>query len=341
MQSLFHKVYCCLSGSPCFLCIRCLTGKHLISAGIKEGYRKAEEIVAEIKLALKTRIDELEWIDDRTRRDFKRKVSDIKVKLGYPEDIMNSDQIDQEYADYNISEDEFFQNVVNSLKASRTQHFQLGMRDPSLQSKWKVGPESVTAYYSLQHHEIVVPAGLFQLPFFHTDAPRALNFGGIGVIMAHEILHAFYEYVDTGNMCHDCETMPVREKIECMITQYNQYTLQGVAVNGSLTLQENMADCGGLEIAFKAYENWLKKDRVETVLPQSSLTQHQLFFTSYAQVMCGSQNNITLPEFLMKSPHSPARYRVIGPLSNSKGFSHHFYCLEESMMNPLKKCHIW
>lgn len=307
----------------------------------QESHQLAKEMITEIMSALKIRIDEVEWIDSQTRRDFKRKMVDIKVKLGYPEDIMNSDQIDQQYANYNINENEFFQNVVNHLKASRAQNFHLGMIDPSTESRWKVGPESVTAYYSMQYHEVVFPAGMFQLPFFHIDAPRALNFGGIGVIIAHEILHAFHDYVDIGKMCQECEAIPMQEKIACMVTQYNQYTLQGVEVNGNLTLQENMADCGGLEIAFKAYENWLWKNRGESVLPQSNLTMHQLFFTSYAQVMCGSQSNTTLSESLMKSRHSPSRYRVIGPLSNSKGFSHHFICPKESRMNPLQKCHIW
>uniref|UniRef100_A0A452GQV9 Kell metallo-endopeptidase (Kell blood group) n=1 Tax=Gopherus agassizii TaxID=38772 RepID=A0A452GQV9_9SAUR len=188
-------------------------------------------------------------------------------------------------------------------------------------SSWKVYPWSVHSYYSLRRHAVVFPAGMFRSPFFHAEFPSAVNFGAMGVIMAHELLHAFHDYGAylVPESCPRC----------------NRDAL-GLRINGTFTLLENAADTGGLAIAYQAYKNWLKKHKQERNLPGSGLSHHQLFYISFANVM-----NTLLQAFLHNDPHSPPPLRVRGPLSNSQDFARHFHCSSTAPMNPAFKCHIW
>uniref|UniRef100_A0A674IQR9 Kell metallo-endopeptidase (Kell blood group) n=1 Tax=Terrapene triunguis TaxID=2587831 RepID=A0A674IQR9_9SAUR len=195
-------------------------------------------------------------------------------------------------------------------------------------SSWEVFPWSVHSYYSLRRHAVVFPAGMFRSPFFHAEFPSAVNFGAMGVIMAHELLHAFYDYVVLES-CPRCNRDALVRGTDCLVEQYERYSLQGLRINGTFTLLENAADTGGLAIAYQAYKNWLKKHKQERNLPGSGLSHHQLFYISFANVM----NTL--------DPHSPPPLRVRGPLSNSQDFARHFHCSSTAPMNPAFKCHIW
>uniref|UniRef100_A0A674ILY1 Kell metallo-endopeptidase (Kell blood group) n=1 Tax=Terrapene triunguis TaxID=2587831 RepID=A0A674ILY1_9SAUR len=198
-------------------------------------------------------------------------------------------------------------------------------------SSWEVFPWSVHSYYSLRRHAVVFPAGMFRSPFFHAEFPSAVNFGAMGVIMAHELLHAFYDY----GSCPRCNRDALVRGTDCLVEQYERYSLQGLRINGTFTLLENAADTGGLAIAYQAYKNWLKKHKQERNLPGSGLSHHQLFYISFANVM-----NTLLILFIL-DPHSPPPLRVRGPLSNSQDFARHFHCSSTAPMNPAFKCHIW
>uniref|UniRef100_A0A8C8S0T1 Uncharacterized protein n=1 Tax=Pelusios castaneus TaxID=367368 RepID=A0A8C8S0T1_9SAUR len=200
-------------------------------------------------------------------------------------------------------------------------------------SSWEVYPWSVHSYYSLRHHFVVFPAGMFRSPFFHVDFPSAVNFGAMGVIMAHELLHMFYDYV-LPESCPECNRDALRQGIDCLVEQYESYSVQGLRVNGTFTLLENAADTGGLAIAYQAYKNWLKKQKREKNLPRSGLSHYQLFYLSFAQVI----NSLA---FLHRDPHSPLPLRVRGSLSNTHDFARHFRCSSTSAMNPAFRCYIW
>lgn len=309
---------------------------------IKEAFspetkKVAEAMFAEVRTALDNRLDQLKWMDEESHRNAKQKLQSIAVKIGYPSWIMDDVLLEREYHQLDLGEDTFFQNVVK-LNAPR-ESFHFGSFNHHGPDNWEVDPPSVHSYYSISQNAVVFPAGMFRSPFFHVDFPSAVNFGAIGVFMAHELLHAFNEYVPHAIMSGDENVL--EERLLCMEMQYNSYTLQNLTVNGTVTLLENIADCGGLVIAQQAYENWLRKQKQETVLPRIGFTHSQLFYASFAQSMCGKQSLEKLRSFLSRDRHSPSPLRVRGAISNSDNFHISFQCPLGSPMNPEQKCQMW
>ncbi|XP_077679765.1 kell blood group glycoprotein isoform X2 [Eretmochelys imbricata] len=298
----------------------------------------AEKMFSLVRDALQSRLDQVEWMDEQTRQEAKDKVSRLQVEIGYPDSILQTAEMDQEFQDLEIHDNTFLLNVVACLKAVR-ENFSLRLLQPHLQDNWEVFPWSVHSYYSMRRHTVVFPAGMFRSPFFHAEFPSAVNFGAMGVIMAHELLHAVYDYV-VPESCPRCNRDALVRGTDCLVEQYERYSLQGLRINGTFTLLENAADTGGLAIAYQAYKNWLKKHKQERNLPRSGLSHHQLFYISFANGMCGHQSPEKLRAFLHRDPHSPPPLRVRGPLSNSQDFARHFHCSSTTPMNPAFKCHI-
>ncbi|XP_040450729.1 kell blood group glycoprotein isoform X9 [Falco naumanni] len=296
----------------------------------------AEQMFSEIQNALYGQLDQLEWMDEQTRQEAKVLVSKLQVDIGYPADILQSAKVNLEYQNLEINEDTFFLNVVACLKVLRENSYLKLLQNHS-QDNWHVSPWTVRSYYSIRHHMVVFPAGMFRSPFFHMEFPSAVNFGAIGVFMAHELLHTFYGYVLPGG-CPTCNSSALQKSIDCLVEQYESYDFK---VNGTFTLLENTADTGGLAIAYQAYKNWLKKHKEEKDLPKIGLSHDQLFYLSFAHAMCGHQDPEKLQSSLNTDPHSPLPLRVCGSVSNSQDFAKHFYCPSGSPMNPHKKCHIW
>ncbi|XP_064011881.1 kell blood group glycoprotein isoform X2 [Pogoniulus pusillus] len=296
----------------------------------------AEQMFSEIQDALCDRLDQLEWMDEGTRQEAKVLVSTLQVEIGSPAHLLQTDKVDLEYQNLEINEDTFFLNVVASLKVLR-ENFYVKLLQHQSQDNWQVSPWSVHSYYSIGHHMVVFPAGMFRSPFFHMEFPSAVNFGAIGVFMAHELLHVFYNYVLPGG-CSTCNRSVLQRSVDCLVEQYENFD---VKVNGTLTLLENTADTGGLTIAYQAYKNWMKKYKEEKDLSKIGLSHDQLFYLSFAHAMCGHLGPEKLQSSLHTEPHSPLPLRVCGPVSNSQDFAKHFHCFSGSQMNPEKKCHIW
>ncbi|XP_053919797.1 kell blood group glycoprotein isoform X2 [Cuculus canorus] len=240
----------------------------------------AEQMFFEIRDALYGELDQLEWMDEQTRQEAKALVSKVQVEIGYPAHILQTDKVNLEYQNLEINEETFFLNVVACLKVLRENSYLKPLQHRS-QDNWHVSPWTVHSYYSIRHHMVVFPAGMFRSPFFHMDFPSAMNFGAIGVFMAHELLHAFYAYVLPGG-CPTCNRSTLQKSIDCLVKHYESYDLK---VNGTFTLLENTADTGGLTIAYQAYKNWLKKHKEAKVLPETELSLDQLFYLSFAHVM--------------------------------------------------------
>ncbi|XP_075426970.1 endothelin-converting enzyme 2 isoform X2 [Ascaphus truei] len=287
----------------------------------KKSKNTAEQMIAEIRAAFEETLDGLTWMDEKTQKAAKKK--------------------------YEVSEDSFFQNMLNfynfSAKVMAEQ-----LRKPPNREQWSMTPQTVNAYYLPNKNEIVFPAGILQAPFYAPRHPKALNFGGIGVVMGHELTHAFddqgREYDEDGNLrpwWQNSSLEAFKNRTECMVGQYNSYTVNGENVKGRQTLGENIADNGGLKAAYHAYKSWLQKHGEEKRLPGVGLNNHQLFFVGFAQVWCSVRTSESSHEGLVTDPHSPAKFRVIGTLSNSKDFAEHFNCPKGTPMNPGKHCDVW
>eukprot|EP00058_Branchiostoma_floridae_P004955 XP_002590443.1 hypothetical protein BRAFLDRAFT_62750 [Branchiostoma floridae] len=212
----------------------------------------------------------------------------------------------------------------------------------------RAAEDKVNAYYSPNKNEIVFPAGILQPPFYDPNSPKSLNFGGIGVVMGHELTHGFddsgREFDKFGNLkpwWNNVSVAKFKQQAQCMVDQYSGYTINGEHVDGKQTLGENIADNGGLKSAFHAYEDWKRRNGDEVPLPAVGLSHNQLFFVSFAQVWCDRRTEQMAHEALLTDTHSPAKWRVIGTLSNSKDFARAFNCPVGSTMNPKDKCEVW
>ncbi|XP_066097097.1 endothelin-converting enzyme 2 isoform X5 [Saccopteryx bilineata] len=307
----------------------------------------AEGMISEIRTAFEEALGQLVWMDDKTRQAAKEKADAIYDMIGFPDFILDPKELDDVYDGYEVSEDSFFQNMLNlynfSAKVMADQ-----LRKPPSRDQWSMTPQTVNAYYLPTKNEIVFPAGILQAPFYARNHPKALNFGGIGVVMGHELTHAFddqgREYDKEGNLrpwWQNESLAAFRNHTACMEEQYSQYQVNGEKLNGRQTLGENIADNGGLKAAYNAYRAWLRKHGQEQQLPAVGLTNHQLFFVGFAQVWCSVRTPESSHEGLVTDPHSPARFRVLGTLSNSRDFLRHFGCPVGSPMNPGQLCEVW
>ncbi|XP_025785825.1 kell blood group glycoprotein [Puma concolor] len=294
----------------------------------------AMELFTAIKDTLITRLRRVPWMDEKTRKEAQDRVTQLQVKMGGPEWALKPSLAREEYNDIQLGPSylQSFLSCVRSLRARIVQNFLQSFP----QHRWQVSTWGVSAYYSISDHVVVFPAGLLQPPFFHPGYPRAVNFGAAGSIMAHELLHIFSQLLRPGG-CPACDTHARQGALLCLKRHYQSIPLpSGLSFNGSWTLLENAADIGGLAIALQAYSRRLLGYYGETILPNLDLNPLQLFFRSYAQVMCREPST-----WEPQDPHSPPMLRVHGPLSNTQAFARHFHCPRGALMNPSKRCQLW
>uniref|UniRef100_A0A8C1RX50 Endothelin-converting enzyme 1 n=1 Tax=Cyprinus carpio TaxID=7962 RepID=A0A8C1RX50_CYPCA len=306
-----------------------------------------EDMVSEIKWAFEDSLKTVSWMDPETKKAAKEKADALYNMVGYPKFIMNPKELDKVFNDFDVVSDLYFQNVMNyynfSARVTANQLRKVPNRD-----QWSMTPPTVNAYYNPTKNEMVLPAGILQAPFYNHAWPKAMNFGGIGVVMGHELTHAFddqgREYDKDGNLRQWWQNSSVeafKHQTQCMVEQYSNYSINKEPLNGKHTLGENIADNGGLRAAYKAYINWIEKNGEEATLPALGMTNHQLFFVGFAQVWCSVRTPESSHEGVITDPHSPSRFRVIGTISNSHEFSAHFGCKADSPMNPKQKCELW
>uniref|UniRef100_A0A667ZK08 Endothelin-converting enzyme 1 n=1 Tax=Myripristis murdjan TaxID=586833 RepID=A0A667ZK08_9TELE len=307
----------------------------------------AENMVSEIKWAFEDSLKYVSWMDSDTKKAAKEKADAIYNMVGYPQFIMNTTKLDKVFNDFEVVSDLYFQNVMQYYNFSARVTADQLRKTPN-RNQWSMTPPTVNAYYNPTKNEMVLPAGILQAPFYSRSWPKALNFGGIGVVMGHELTHAFddqgREYDKDGNLRSWWKNSSVeafKKQTQCMVEQYSNYSINQEPLNGKHTLGENIADNGGLKAAYKAYVNWIKKNGEEATLPALGMTNHQLFFVGFAQVWCSVRTPESSHEGVITDPHSPSRFRVIGTISNSHEFSKHFGCKADAPMNPKHKCELW
>lgn len=305
-----------------------------------EAKERMEEMVEKLKAAFAIRIKALEWMGPGTKAQALKKLSQFRHKIGYPNKW-------KDYSSLHISDTDL---VANLLAISEFEHqYQLAKLDkPIDREEWLMPPQMVNAYYNPQMNEIVFPAGILQPPFFNLAADDAVNYGGIGAVIGHEISHGFddqgSQYDGLGNLQdwwtpNDRDEFKRRTKL--LVEQYSKFKpFPDMNINGELTLGENIGDLGGLNAAYTAYRLSLKGDEPKEI---DGLTGDQRFFIGWAQVWRGKYRETELRKRLLTDPHSPIQYRANGIVSNLDVFYDAFGIKPGSTMyiEPEKRVRIW
>ncbi|WP_243316868.1 M13 family metallopeptidase [Geothrix paludis] len=294
-----------------------------------ESKKKVLELVENLRVALRERITNLDWMSPETKQQALTKLNAFGVKIGYPDKWKT-------YA-FDVKRDDFFGNVRRAA-AFRVHENLTKLGKPIDRTEWGMTPPTVNAYYSPTMNEIVFPAGILQPPFFDAKADDAVNYGALGYVIGHEMTHGFddsgSQFDAEGNLKNwwtEADKKAYQSRTDLVVKQYDAYEpIKGEHVNGKLTLGENIADIGGLKIAFAAYQNSLKGKPAPA--PIDGFTGPQRFFLGAAAVWRNHIREAALSVRLKTDPHSPGRERVIGPLSNLPEFYDAFGCADGQPM---------
>jgi len=314
-------------------------------------------MVENLRAAFKELVTETDWMDAETQVKAQEKADMMLQLIGYPDWLKDNDAVDQYYGDANIESSVFFEKVLSMKRWSAKQEL-ITLREEPQRDIWLMHPAIVNAWYSPNHNTITFPAGILQPPFFKGGWPRYLNFGAIGMVIGHEITHGFddqgRQYDGTGNASpwwSDETIQAFSGEAQCFIDQYENYTVpelidilgeEDAHLNGKNTQGENIADNGGIRETYRAYLRSVESEGAEPRLPGlTQFTPEQLLFVSYAQVWCEIQTPESLLGQVLSDPHSPGRFRVVGPLGNSEDFQKEFNCPADAAMNRPEKCKLW
>ena len=282
-----------------------------------EAKQRMLTLVNNLQQVYKARIERLDWMSVETKQRAIAKLETFTKKIGYPDKW-------KRYVDVTIHRDSFYRSLQSIARHDyREMVDKLGK--PVDKMEWFMTPSTVNAYYNPSFNEIVFPAGILQFPFFDFEADDAINYGAIGAVIGHEMTHGFddqgRQYDKDGNLqdwwtADDAEKF--NKKAQVVVDQYNQFSvLDNQHVNGSLTLGENIADIGGLTIAYEAFK---KTTQGKNNQPIDGLTPDQRFFLSFAQVWRIKMSDEIMRMRLLSDPHSPPMFRVNGTLSNMPEF---------------------
>lgn len=310
-------------------------------------YAKIESLIKYIKEAFKAYILRKFWMDKHTKAAAAAKLDSMIEKVSYPSFMLNTTYLNNYYKQLDVVEGNWFTNLI------RWKQFDLDRMIGQLTEKpdrrrWISPPVTVSPFYSPIRNELFFPMALFHLPFFSEEGPQALNFGAIGSVIGHEITHAFgirgMHYDGKGQLRNwwDPETAKkFNITTQCVRRTYSSYKVENLNVDGDMTLDENIADNGGLRAAYVAYLLWTEEHGEEKPLPGIDLTPAQLFYVSFAQMYCSGWTKEGIWHHILTDHFAPGKARVIGAVSNSRAFSSVFDCPFTSEMNPSTKCEVW
>lgn len=275
-------------------------------------------LVGNLKAALKERITDVPWMAEVTKKEALAKLAKINVKVGYPDQWID-------YSSLEIGTKSYYDNVMKAT-AFGVQRELAKIGKPVDRTEWGMTPQTINAYYSPNMNEIVFPAAILQPPFFYLDADDAVNYGAIGVVIGHEMSHGFddqgRQYDKEGNLhdwwiAQDAANFDVQTK--ALVEHFNNFTLlDSLHVDGQLTLGENIADLGGLNISYTALLKAMEGKDMQAEI--DGFTTPQRFFLSYAQVWRNNIRNKELMRRLQEDVHSPGEARVNGTVYNVPAF---------------------
>lgn len=300
----------------------------------------AQDLIRRVEEAFGSNLSAVDWMDSQTRDLARAKLQAVTNKIGYPD-------VWKKYSGLKIEKGDYLGNAWRATAFNTRRELAKAGR-PVDRTEWEMTPPTVNAYFNPLTNEMAFPAGILQPPYFSAGFPMAMNFGGMGLVMGHELTHGFDDQgrlFNTKGQMMDWWKPDVSGKFEakaqCIDDLYSAFEVQpGVRINGKLTLGENIADFGGLKSAFRAYRKWAQEN--PSAQPAvAGFTDDQLFFLGFAQTWCA----LSTPEYekllLTIDPHSPPRFRVNGPVSNFAEFARAFQCAPGTPMNPGTACAVW
>jgi len=299
---------------------------------------RAKEMVNNLIAALRDDIPTLSWMGPETKKEALAKLQAFNIKIGYTDKW-------RDYSKLAIDRGSYEANVRRSIEFEHARQL-AKIGQPVDRTEWGMTPPTVNAYYSSTMNEIVFPAGILQPPFYNPNADDAVNYGGIGAVIGHEISHGFDDqgskFDGKGNL-HEWWTPDDRknftERSDCVAKQFDGYEVEpGLHQNGKLVLGESIGDLGGLAIAYAAYEKSIEGKRPKDI---DGFTPEQRFFLGWAQVWGTNQRAEAARLQTNTDPHPLARFRGNGPLSNMEAFAKAFGCTKGDHMVRGEACKIW
>ncbi len=305
-----------------------------------EAKKRMQALVANMQKTYESRIKKLEWMSDDTKLRALQKLNAYVNKIGYPDKW-------KDYQGVVIKRNDFSGNIRSAAKWQYNDML-ARLNKPVDKTEWGMTPPTVNAYYSPQRNEIVFPAGILRAPFFDADADDALNYGGIAAVIGHEISHGFddqgRQFDGDGNLKDwwtKSDADEFKKRTDRIVEQYNAFTiLDTIHVNGRLTLGENIADLGGLSIAYEAFKN-TDQGKANAVI--DGFTADQRFFINWAQVWRSNVLPETAAQRILTDSHSPGMYRANAPLTNIDAFYKTFDIKEGDKMYvaPEERIRVW
>jgi putative endopeptidase len=319
---------------------------------VKENFPPAakksmDQLVADLEKALAADIQTLSWMSDDTKKAAEQKLSMLRNKIGYPEKW-------RDYSSIQVNRGQYLANSQHVAVYDRNYNFsKLGK--PVDEKEWHMSPPTVNAYYSPSFNDINFPAGILQPPFFDFKVDPAVNFGGIGTVIGHEMTHGFddqgAQFDGLGNLRQwqtDADLKAFHERTECVASEYSgfeaapaQGNAPAVNLNGHLTLGENTADNGGLRIAYMALLDALKDEGKSINDKIDGYTEAQRYFISFAQIWCQNSRDAYSRQAALNDPHSPGKWRINGSVQNFDEFGKAFNCKPGQPMVPVGACRVW
>ncbi len=303
-----------------------------------EAKQRAQKMVKQIEEAMQQDIDGLPWMSAATKQQALEKLHTLANKIGYPDKW-------RDYSALTIARDDYMGNVLRArVFEFNRQIAKIGK--PVDRGEWSMSPPTVNAYYNPQINDINFPAGILQPPFFDPRADDAPNYGDTGATIGHELTHGFddegRQFDAQGNL-RDWWTAEdgkqFDQRASCIADQYSQYVaVDDIKINGELTMGENVADLGGLMLAYMAWKNETQGQKLESI---DGFTPEQRFFIGYGQAWCSNTRDETKRMWATIDPHSPDKYRANGVVSNTPEFQQAFQCKAGSPMVRQKRCRVW
>lgn len=304
----------------------------------KENREAALAMLGKIRAQFRAQLTTEEWMDAADREAATHKLDEMFFQVGWPTDKEDSTDwpkqttlLDGKFGD------DLFTNYMISNRVAIEEDFLKLPKAPNRRNWGGSTPMDVNAFYGPNNNGLWIPAGILQAPFFDADYPAARNFGAIGSVLGHEMSHGFddngREFDARGNLhdwWDDKTVAQFKERSGCIAGVFDKYKIQGRAVNGKLTLGEDIADAGGLKFAYAALE-----------AGQPTPAEKRLFFTAFAQTWCSVTRAKAAKNSVLTDPHAPAKFRVLGGLTQFAPFAEAFQCPAGAPMAPTTRCHLW
>ena len=275
--------------------------------------QQMEQLVENLRSALAQSIDEIEWMSTATKDEAQKKLQSFRPKIAYPDEW-------RDFSSLEIDRNDLFANAQSIREFNYADEIQR-LGKPTNREEWGMTPQTVNAYYNSSFNEIVFPAGILQPPFFDPNADSAVNYGGIGAVIGHEMGHGFDDQGSKSdfagiqrNWWTDEDRANFEELTKAIASQYDKFQpVPGYFIDGNFTLGENIGDIGGLSLAYRAYQMSLNGEEAPII---AGLTGDQRFFLSWAQVWQRKYREDALIQRLTSDPHSPSEFRVNGVVRN-------------------------